>query len=159
MTQCPSHFYGNVSARHCENCVAPCKECKGPSATLDCISCQDNSFLSGFACLSSCADGFYGAGSPENACRACDASCTLCTGASANECSKCVQGQFFLMGQSCLAVCPDGFYGNTTTSLCQQCDVTCSTCNGGNSSNCLSCGNGRFFQSSTGSCVTECAAL
>lgn len=45
---------------------------------------------------------------------------------------------------SCVAACPSGYYGNTSTLACEKCSSKCLTCQS-TSTNCVSCPTGYYF--------------
>ncbi len=64
----------------------------------------------------------------------CIAPCKNCVDLN-NKCTACNSGAF-LNSNNCIATCPTGFYGNTSTQVCDTCDNSCLTCNSSGSSAC-----------------------
>lgn len=88
-----------------------------------------------------------------NLCVLCDASCGNCDGETSSDCIDCQNSEFLHLG-TCLAVCPDGFYGETIAEVCDACDETCATCYGDYYSACITCYDGDFFYENQ--CLTAC---
>jgi hypothetical protein len=55
------------------------------------------------------------------ACDPCDSKCSLCTGPSNSECSKCATNNFLYVS-TCDQTCPDGFWRKTLDNSCSTCD-------------------------------------
>ncbi|CAG9310633.1 unnamed protein product [Blepharisma stoltei] len=87
----------------------------------------------------------------------CSTDCKTCAGTSGTQCYSCKNpsSKPILLGYSCVATCPDGYYLTSSTPLtCLSCYYTCKTCLGPQSSDCTSCESG--YYKSGGSCVTPC---
>lgn len=64
--------------------------------------------------------------------KVCVGTCSSNLVLSAGECNYCPNSGFKLISDSsCLSVCPDYFYGDSSQFLCAQCDGSCLTCSGG----------------------------
>lgn len=76
-------------------------------------------------------------------CLTCPSSCSSCL--NTTYCLSCVQDVTFMTStHSCVAACPSGYYGNTTTSTCEKCATKCLTCLS-SPTNCISCLTGYYF--------------
>lgn len=107
--------------------------------------------------MEACPPGFYGV-DISNECDSCDPACSLCYGPSINECEACVDGYFLLEEyDTCIDVCIDGYYGNSSNNKCSVCSSGCATCTN-ISANCTSCNlvNGFRVYLSGVSCVQDC---
>jgi hypothetical protein len=84
---------------------------------------------------------YYDDGS--GSCVPCSGLCATCS--SATTCTSCgvvATVQLYLRGAggaACVSSCPDGTFGDVTTSMCRPCAASCSTCAGPNESQCTSC--------------------
>ncbi len=77
-----------------------------------------------------------------NFCQSCSIECKECQDNSKHciDAASCNAGYFFLPSDnSCLSVCPDGFYANTSTTTCTPCHLGCALCKGGALTQCTSC--------------------
>jgi hypothetical protein len=54
----------------------------------------------------------------------------------------------YRVDSQCYDVCPDGYYGNSTTHFCELCQLNCSTCSV-TQTNCTSCVNGTVLSGNT----------
>ena len=66
-------------------------------------------------------------------CLTCDSKCLECYGPSDSECTSCANDPsdndgYFLLLNSCLDECPDGFYADNIEKKCHPCPSTCSKC-------------------------------
>ena len=57
---------------------------------------------------------------------------------------------------SCVLVCPNGYYSNLLDHKCAVCDSACATCSGTGNSACLSCSSPSIFKPLTSQCVPSC---
>ena len=162
---CPDGTYMNNGK--CEFCSAFCTLCV--SSPSDCRQCQSSGAFesyyleANFSCLHTCPDGFY-ANDSDHVCYACDPKCSLCD-ATADSCQMCMgSGDFesflFAENSSCLAVCPDGYYSNSTDHSCYACDEKCTLCTG-NATFCLECvaesgAYEAFLLEANQSCLSDC---
>jgi proprotein convertase subtilisin/kexin type 5 len=110
------------------------------------------------ACQPSCPVKTYG-NETARACIDCPDECSECL--SPTSCQACVDGyRISPLGDSscvcvfgfmsptsiqCIAKCPDGFYGNSTTYKCTACNSNCAICSGGAKSQCSKCKPGFFI--------------
>lgn len=77
------------------------------------------------------ANDINGVGNTGNICSPCDSTCYTCVPPGAStDCTSCT-GSRFLEGTECLAVCPNGQYGNYLTHTCEPCDEACTSKLGG----------------------------
>ena len=58
-------------------------------------------------CLLACSSGQYG-DSKDGKCKACDPSCSTCSGPLAANCATCGTGKFLTPSLTCASTCPDG---------------------------------------------------
>lgn len=58
--------------------------------------------------------------------KACDISCTTCSGILNSQCTVCASSYILHLGTTCLSSCPVSYFNNTN--VCTQCDVKCTAC-------------------------------
>ena len=147
--QCPLSEYGRVSDYTCQPCAGGCLSCFG-NALTQCYNCTTDSgatpyFLvySSTICTATCPNGQY-KNTTSSTCLLCSASCLTCVN-SATECVTCGLSNagihLFKYLTTCLAVCPNGFWANSTEYTCDACTAGCLTCTGAGLSNCMTCNN------------------
>jgi len=98
----PKQYYG--SGASCEDCdITKCKSCFGP---LDshCMSCEDDFYYSGSACVS------------------CHSSCDTCSGTDEDQCISC-SGSYYFMNGHCIT-CDDPLIRTTISGL-NYCSSPC----------------------------------
>jgi hypothetical protein len=83
--------------------------------------------LTGSQCSTSCPNGTF---LNFTSCVRCYQNCAACTGNEPNQCTSCIQGNFFNGNNTCVSSCPSGTYPNTTTNTCPPCGNGCSSCSG-----------------------------
>lgn len=158
-------------------CHTECNGCTGPGND-QCLSCLNFSEKRGAAtqcvphctsgmlplytlngrdirCVNECADGTY---NDTNRCLPCGWACLACSKSLSESptCSTC-RDRYFKYMDTCVAACPDGYYGDRDGDdkyRCITCHWSCSTCRGPESTDCTSCKDGEMLQSN--SCVQPC---
>ncbi|XP_028407122.1 antigen WC1.1-like [Dendronephthya gigantea] len=98
-------------------------------------------------CVTSCGDGYF---ESNGKCFECPLDCKTCT--SLDKCSSCNEERF-LEGDSCVAECKPGTFGDSKTLKCKQCPDECETCI---DSGCKSCKYEKFLIG--GKCVDKCSS-
>ncbi|MEQ2204314.1 hypothetical protein XENOCAPTIV_011331 [Xenoophorus captivus] len=153
---CPDGFYGNEDFNECEECHPDCEVCTGPENT-DCLSCEEGRTLANKECVPNrkvCPIKTFL--NDYGVCEACHPSCKFCSGRDKNQCTKCGEGRFLTMQQTCVARCPAGFFASRLSSVCEACPQGCLQCV--DARHCSRCQSSRkaplFLQN--GQCVTEC---
>ncbi|CAI2371721.1 unnamed protein product [Moneuplotes crassus] len=68
----------------------------------------------------------------------CHVSCLTCNGPDIDDCLTCDSGRFLYL-TLCKLVCPDGYYGDSSSNTCQPCNTVCSKCNGATELDCIEC--------------------
>ena len=133
---CPVQQYGEPTTSLCTLCPATCTSCV--NATY-CTACQaaaslaiDNmcysncnsthQFSYNSTCWSTCPGGTY-LTYTNVICEICAMVCATCDVTSTN-CTTCA-GSYFLV-DTCVTVCPSGFYGDSVTLTCLNCSVNAS---------------------------------
>ena len=119
---CPEGYY--VNNNNCLQCQIPCITCE---SQLDCLSCDSNNPLNLLntkqkRCVASCPIQTF---QNKSSCLSCSNSCKTCN--NTIDCLSCNDG-FFSYDNSCVGICPPGFYGK---------NQTCQTCLNSNCVNCL----------------------
>jgi hypothetical protein len=113
---CPASTLQDEVNMTCLPCDANCLTCANLS-TL-CLSCHPFTFLANTTCLSACPDAqmFVDA---NQTCQPCSTSCNTCSMEAAN-CTSCPSSSnaSLLFNGSCLSVCPQFHYPNSTAHLC-----------------------------------------
>lgn len=138
------------------SCDSNCKECATP--ITNCTSCYpgtitNNQYLQNSVCVSTCATGSY-PDAANGACQPCASPCSTCTSATA--CLSCLtnvtEKYYNSANNSCLAVCPQGFYGSIN--VCTPCSSPCLNCST-TSTNCTAC-NTSLYVLYNSNCTTSC---
>ena len=84
----------------------------------------------------------------------CHDSCSSCNGTTENQCLSCNSSLgYYFYNNSCISLCPSGFYGNNDSSICEICDILCKECFGPSSYDCLSCQSFNLYQNA---CIEQC---
>ena len=150
--KCKVKFYGNNTldpANYtCESCFDGCLTCTGPG-NASCQSCTANTTSVKFykfahmeVCDVACPAGQFVSATFNYTCEFCSSACVTCEGR-ADNCTfagGCRNNQFFYNGTfQCLSVCPNGYYGNSSTGYCEQCASGCALCFGYYAENCTKC--------------------
>lgn len=151
---CSISMYQNISNNTCMPCNLGCLTCSGPSL-YECYSCRNATDPSNSSnlliyyltvgktiCDLICPKGQYiNLGFP-NYCQNCSVQCIGCvtTSYTCIEAFLCSLGYYYYRPtNSCLSVCPDGFYPNSTTGYCEPCPGGCKICSAGNLNSCSVC--------------------
>ncbi|RXM36986.1 Proprotein convertase subtilisin/kexin type 5 [Acipenser ruthenus] len=149
--ECPDSTYHDMDTGDCQDCDRTCQTCKGSSSS-DCITCiegmvknKQGHCVTHWDCpLSSYQD-------KRGACRHCHKSCHLCTGPTQHECLSCTESHY-LLNNTCLDQCPDGYYKDEDGWRCVPCHSSCGTCSG--QYECSgSCDTGYYFSASMEGCL------
>ena len=172
-----SGLLGDTSTNTCQTCcnsgssAYSCLTCTGP-ANNECLTCNSGALLYSGQCLPSCPTGYW-ADSSTNTCQLCYVSttvspfsCRTCNAVGSSSCQSCNANTYLYPGTNgqCLAPCPDGYWGDTTTWTCQSCynpsgsptRKACATCFGPSSTSCVSCPSGTYYFNIDNSCLSSC---
>ncbi|XP_042331835.1 proprotein convertase subtilisin/kexin type 6 [Sceloporus undulatus] len=106
--------------------------CDGPNADqcLNCFHYSLGSMKTGRKCVNSCPPGYFG-DSVQRRCRRCSRGCEACLGRSHNSCMACKRGFYHhLETNTCVTLCPAGFYSDDGQRRCQKCHQNCKKCIG-----------------------------
>ena len=121
---CPDPYF--ISGSICSRCSLYCLSCSTSSTT--CSSCVISgaykSYLHGSGCVVNCPIGTYPFDNSTlgpTVCNPCNSSCVKCSG-NLNNCSIC-SNTTFLYINTCLPVCPVGYFGDNTTRTCNDSSV------------------------------------
>jgi len=169
-TTCPDGYWANSSTAKCEICDKKCKICK--SSSKNCQSCMNDFYYNNDTneCLIKCPiykyfpkeNSLYSA-TPNDipikvslkTCEKCNIGCLTCKNTN-DYCLTCEDGFFLIQSlNSCVQVCPDGFYPDLSKGLCQNCNFSCPTCKGPMSNDCLTCDISTGKVLKNGSCIKE----
>ncbi len=84
--------------------------------------------MNGNVCVNMCPDSKF-VNTTTNTCDACDSTCATCYSPNgpATRCLSC-PNNFYLNGEICVSVCPNGKYANSQSNQCDSCDQLCNTC-------------------------------
>ena len=137
VSQCPDNYYNDptmtANYRYCTQCQAGCLTCDGAGLT-NCQTCQnatDNGTTTNYYkevsidhCVAVCSNGYFG-NAGTNICDPCNTGCVRCE-FNASFCYECKSesGNDYYKpvdANSCVLVCPDGYYGNSTDYSCRTC--------------------------------------
>ncbi|XP_028406851.1 uncharacterized protein LOC114529293 [Dendronephthya gigantea] len=132
---CDHAEWGENSCSHLEDVGI---RCSGPDSSRRCVT--------------SCGDGYFAS---KGKCFECPLDCKTCT--SFDKCFSCNERRF-LEGDSCVAKCEPGTFGDSKTLTCKQCPYECKTCNEtAQGPTCTSCNSDKqemFLYG--GECVNQC---
>lgn len=143
--ECPEGYYKNALTGECSQCSAGCKNCIDDK---DCLICIEGLALYDERCVPVCP---LGTTKINEVCLPCsDPACEVCSVNNPGTCEKCSSG--FLIGTSCVAECPKGFYPDNENKICLPCNNRCSTCNGPDL--CEECKP--EFDNLDGKCINKC---
>jgi proprotein convertase subtilisin/kexin type 5 len=131
VTTCASNYFSNSTTRLCTLCPTGCLTCTGGtlSACLSCtsITLSNGTLVSyykqptGTQCSTTCPN-LYFPNTNTNICDGCNNGCATCQTTPTN-CLTCTtyQGNTFYKSpasNTCIMVCPEGYFGNATTFNC-----------------------------------------
>ncbi|XP_070619575.1 proprotein convertase subtilisin/kexin type 6 [Erythrolamprus reginae] len=129
--------------------------CDGPNADqcLNCFHYSLGSVKTGRKCVNSCPPGYFGDGL-QRKCRRCHRGCEACLGRSQNLCTACRRGYYHHQEtNTCVMLCPAGFYSEDGQRRCQKCHQNCKKCFG-EMDKCSVCKDG--FSLVDNNCVSVC---
>ena len=124
------------------NCNYPCLQCSesDPSMCRKCNTEPDSPDQGALfhlyydnTCISTCPSNYFPL---NNICTQCDSNCLECEETS-KKCLKCHAGMY-LLGNTCMDVCPATHHGIDETGTCELCERPCETCLG-SLTHCTSC--------------------
>ena len=110
------------------------------------LSCYGE--LRQYRCVRSCSAGSY---RRSRVCDRCLGQCEECLGPW-SRCPRCNSG-FYLLNQTCRTICPDGYFGDSSSGQCSRCNQSCAACKN-SSSSCTACPTGYYLRG--GRCETDC---
>ena len=137
VTNCGAGMFGDVATRICAICPLNCPTCLSLS---QCLSCQNNLYLSFGSCVSQCPAGTYS----NNISITCVYASSCPAGYYGNNVSS-----------SCSVACPQKEYASTTSKLCEACPHYCSSCI--NLTVCTNCITNAIFSNITSQCYGYCS--
>ncbi|KFV84567.1 Proprotein convertase subtilisin/kexin type 6, partial [Struthio camelus australis] len=117
--------------------------CDGPNADqcLNCIHYSLGSMKTGRMCVSSCPSGFFGDKGARR-CRRCYKGCESCLGRGPNQCTACKRSLYHHQEMNtCVVLCPPGFYSEERQKRCLKCHQSCKKCVG-EPDKCTACKDG-----------------
>nr|XP_009679865.1 PREDICTED: proprotein convertase subtilisin/kexin type 6 [Struthio camelus australis] len=127
--------------------------CDGPNADqcLNCIHYSLGSMKTGRMCVSSCPSGFFGDKGARR-CRRCYKGCESCLGRGPNQCTACKRSLYHHQEMNtCVVLCPPGFYSEERQKRCLKCHQSCKKCVG-EPDKCTACKDGfSAYEQSTAS--------
>ncbi|KAG8145143.1 hypothetical protein E2320_013511 [Naja naja] len=129
--------------------------CDGPNADqcLNCFHYSLGSIKTGRKCVNSCPPGYF-EDSLQRKCRRCHRGCEACLGRSQNSCTACKRGYYHHQEtNTCVMLCPAGFYSEDGQRRCQKCHQNCKKCFG-EMDKCSVCKDG--FSLIDNNCVSGC---
>uniref|UniRef100_A0A670YFA4 SPC3 n=1 Tax=Pseudonaja textilis TaxID=8673 RepID=A0A670YFA4_PSETE len=106
--------------------------CDGPNADqcLNCFHYSLGSIKTGRKCVNSCPPGYF-EDSLQRKCRRCHRGCEACLDRSQNSCTACKRGYYHHQEtNTCVMLCPAGFYSEDGQRRCQKCHQNCKKCFG-----------------------------
>jgi len=99
----------------CIACDPICYLCN--ISSTNCLSCKNGYILFGTNCVTQCPVNNYYLDSLNNICKTCQSPCLNCQ--SIILCTSCLTG--YLSNNSCVSVCPIGYYANNLNNDCTIC--------------------------------------
>lgn len=163
VSQCPESTFSD-SSRVCSPCHSTCLSCSGSLGT-QCLTCKPAvpylsagscvavcpKFVQANVCVDSCSSGYY---NDATTCKACNAACQECDGATSSNCTKCKEYRY---KSQCIASCPASTY--VIGKECFDCNASCKTCTGSAASDCLTCADtSLYLNTETKLCVSACTS-
>ncbi|XP_052616487.1 proprotein convertase subtilisin/kexin type 6 isoform X1 [Peromyscus californicus insignis] len=131
------------------------KGCDGPNADqcLNCVHFSLGNAKTSRKCVSECPLGYFG-DTAARRCRRCHKGCETCTGRSPTQCLSCRRGFYHHQEtNTCVTLCPVGFYADESQRHCLKCHPSCQTCVD-EPEKCTMCKEG--FSLARGSCIPDC---
>ncbi|XP_060035285.1 proprotein convertase subtilisin/kexin type 6 isoform X1 [Erinaceus europaeus] len=149
--------HGSPNTLQTSACHPECgnKGCDGPNADqcFNCVHFSLGSAKTSRKCVSECPLGYFG-DTAARRCRRCHKGCESCMGRSATQCLSCRRGFYHHQEvNSCLTLCPDGFYADDSQRNCLKCHPSCKKCVD-EPEKCTVCKEG--FSLARGSCLPDC---
>jgi hypothetical protein len=155
---CPAlNTIANLTTMQCDLCASICLTCINTTST--CLSCNSTIapiyLAQNQTCVNSCPAPLVVDGSN---CSACVSPCSTCSVVKTN-CTSCVNGTYLslLTNGTCLTICDQFYFGNTTTLQCQSCTtitgLNCENCI--DSTRCKTCDTRFVFYSPNSSCLSQ----
>ncbi|XP_027376441.1 proprotein convertase subtilisin/kexin type 6 isoform X1 [Bos indicus x Bos taurus] len=148
---------GSPSLLQTSVCHPECgdKGCDGPGADqcLNCVHFSLGSVKTSRKCVSACPLGYFG-DTAARRCRRCHKGCETCSGRGSTQCLTCRRGFYHHQEvNSCVTLCPAGFYANESQKNCLKCHPSCKKCID-EPEKCTVCKEG--FSLARGSCIPDC---
>ncbi|XP_068847412.1 proprotein convertase subtilisin/kexin type 6 isoform X3 [Capricornis sumatraensis] len=148
---------GSSSLLQTSVCHPECgdKGCDGPGADqcLNCIHFSLGSVKASRKCVSVCPLGYFGDAAARR-CRRCHKGCETCSGRGSTQCLTCRRGFYHHQEvNSCVTLCPAGFYADESQKNCLKCHPSCKKCTD-EPEKCTVCKEG--FSLARGSCIPDC---
>uniref|UniRef100_A0A8C8Z2F2 Proprotein convertase subtilisin/kexin type 6 n=1 Tax=Prolemur simus TaxID=1328070 RepID=A0A8C8Z2F2_PROSS len=131
------------------------KGCDGPNADqcLNCIHFSLGNVKTSRKCVSVCPLGYFG-DTAARRCRRCHKGCETCSGRSPTQCLSCRRGFYHHQEMNtCVTLCPAGFYADESQKNCLKCHPSCKKCVD-EPEKCTVCKEG--FSLARGSCIPDC---
>jgi len=147
VSTCPTNYTSNVETGSCEPCPKHCRVCRDQDT---CLTCDDNTMLSGGQCVVRCGpQSFYD--DMTGQCDTCHPNCHSCVGPTDVQCESCKKNLIYFE-RRCVPYCPAGYRVNKAGSECLPCPRGCDTCPE-TSAKCHNCSLG-WSMTSDGLCVS-----
>ncbi|XP_062945847.1 proprotein convertase subtilisin/kexin type 6 isoform X3 [Cynocephalus volans] len=131
------------------------KGCDGPNANqcLNCVHFSLGNVKTSRKCVSMCPLGYFG-DTAARRCRRCHRGCETCSGRSPMQCLSCRRGFYHHQEMNtCVTLCPAGFYADESQKNCLKCHPSCKKCMD-EPEKCTVCKEG--FSLARGSCIPDC---
>lgn len=117
--QCPEGYFKKEG--ECKSCSAGCSQCINEDT---CIICQEGLVILDDKCVANCP---LGTTKVNGRCESClDKTCEICSINAPANCEKCSNG--YLVENTCVSVCPKGYYPDEIKKECIACDFKCTAC-------------------------------
>ncbi|XP_056135294.1 proprotein convertase subtilisin/kexin type 5-like [Lampris incognitus] len=154
LARCPTNTYHDMATSECRVCDGSCLTCSGPepSSCLSCASDMRKDETGHCVWYSQCSLRSYMG--EDGACQLCHPMCHRCSGSGNHHCLSC-NAPHFLLNNTCVEECPEGYYGDKDEHACKVCHPSCKSCVGHHSVQCATCKPGFYRQGY--SCVETCS--
>lgn len=149
--------FTNTSNVTCQPCDSKCKSCFG-KLDSNCATCNNNYYLDGTTCASSCPSNTTFMNSQNWTCSPCNIPCLTCQPQNGSSCTSCAIA--FLDTPLCTLMCNTSSYPLmvSQTYRCTQCPMQCATCFSENSTIlCTSCILPFLLFTANYSCIAQSA--
>lgn len=165
LMSCPAGYWKNSSGSTCDPCNAACALCSD-STVNTCTQCRNISSdiyykqIGANVCSLACPDGQFIHPNIPNYCQPCSPNCITCANTAENCTNLSCSINYYYLNNSCLTLCPNNYYSDSSLRQCLQCAAGCQKCFGSGLDACTKCstlGNGTQYYLQIGN--TTCGPI